>query len=158
MDLFSYLLGKKAGGSKGTTVIANPELSGTEADLTGLQVGNTKYKVPDNLEHYSTDEQVVGTWIDGKPIYRKVIDFGYLPNNTSRYVSHGISNLKNIISAKGQANRPESSGVTFASIPIPNAGNNYVQLDVSDTIGITTNSNRIAFYGYVFLEYTKTTD
>ena len=30
----------------GTTVIANPELSGTEADLTGLQVGGTKYKVP----------------------------------------------------------------------------------------------------------------
>ena len=30
----------------GTTVIANPELSGTEADLTGLQVGDTKYAVP----------------------------------------------------------------------------------------------------------------
>ena len=30
----------------GTTVVANPTLAGTEADLTGLQVGNTKYKVP----------------------------------------------------------------------------------------------------------------
>ena len=30
----------------GTTVIANPTLAGTEADLTGLQVGETKYKVP----------------------------------------------------------------------------------------------------------------
>ena len=30
----------------GTTVIANPELSGTENNLTGLQVGGTKYKVP----------------------------------------------------------------------------------------------------------------
>lgn len=29
----------------GTTVIANPTLAGTEADLTGLQVGDTKYKV-----------------------------------------------------------------------------------------------------------------
>lgn len=27
-------------------VVANPELSGDEADLTGLQVGDTKYKVP----------------------------------------------------------------------------------------------------------------
>ena len=26
-------------------------------------------------EVYSTEEQVVGTWIDGKPIYRKVIAF-----------------------------------------------------------------------------------
>ena len=30
----------------GTTVVANPTLAGTEADLTGLQVGDTKYKVP----------------------------------------------------------------------------------------------------------------
>ena len=27
-------------------VVANPTLAGTESDLTGLQVGNTKYKVP----------------------------------------------------------------------------------------------------------------
>ena len=32
--------------NSGTTVIANPTLAGTEADLTGLQVGETKYKVP----------------------------------------------------------------------------------------------------------------
>ena len=31
--------------SGGTEVIANPELDGTEAALTGLQVGSTKYKV-----------------------------------------------------------------------------------------------------------------
>lgn len=30
----------------GSGVVANPELSGDEADLTGLQVGETKYKVP----------------------------------------------------------------------------------------------------------------
>ena len=28
---------------------------------------------------YSTTEQVVGTWIDGRSIYRKVIDFGKGP-------------------------------------------------------------------------------
>lgn len=30
----------------GTEVIANPTLAGTEADLTGLQVGETKYAIP----------------------------------------------------------------------------------------------------------------
>lgn len=35
----------KAVSSGGTTVVANPTLAGTEADLTGLQVGDTKYKV-----------------------------------------------------------------------------------------------------------------
>ena len=33
-------------GEGGTTVIANPTLVGTETALTGLQVGGTKYKVP----------------------------------------------------------------------------------------------------------------
>ena len=32
-------------GGGGTEVVANPELAGTESDLTGLQVGETKYKV-----------------------------------------------------------------------------------------------------------------
>ena len=35
---------EEAGG--GTTVVANPELEGTEPDLTGLEVDGAKYKVP----------------------------------------------------------------------------------------------------------------
>ena len=31
---------------KGTEVVANPSLAGTESDLTGLEVAGTKYKVP----------------------------------------------------------------------------------------------------------------
>lgn len=31
--------------AQGTEVVANPTLAGTEAELAGLQVGNTKYKV-----------------------------------------------------------------------------------------------------------------
>lgn len=34
------------GGGGGTNVVANPTLAGTEADLTGLQVGDTKYAIP----------------------------------------------------------------------------------------------------------------
>ena len=32
--------------AKGTEVVANPSLAGTESDLTGLEVAGTKYKVP----------------------------------------------------------------------------------------------------------------
>lgn len=31
----------------GTTVVANPELSGDEDDLTGLEVDGVKYKIPE---------------------------------------------------------------------------------------------------------------
>ena len=37
--------GKIVAGSAGTTVVANPTLAGTESALTGLEVGDTKYKV-----------------------------------------------------------------------------------------------------------------
>ena len=40
---------------------------------------------------YSTTERVVGTWIDGKPLYERTY---YIPNPTNGgYVDHGISNI-----------------------------------------------------------------
>lgn len=44
--------GKIVPGEAGTKVVANPTLAGTEAALTGLEVGTTKYKVnqPINVE------------------------------------------------------------------------------------------------------------
>lgn len=45
-EVYLDAIANNGGGSGGgTTVVANPELAGTEADLTGLQVGETKYKV-----------------------------------------------------------------------------------------------------------------
>ena len=34
---------------------------------------NDLYTLKGNDENYSTDEKIVGKWIDGKPIYRKII-------------------------------------------------------------------------------------
>lgn len=44
MDVFSYLLGKKDGGGSIS-----------------------------NMDNYTEEEQVIGTWIDGKTLYRKVL-------------------------------------------------------------------------------------
>ena len=38
-------------------------------------IGNIKGKDGENFSAYSTDEQVVGKWINGKPIYRKTMEF-----------------------------------------------------------------------------------
>ena len=43
-------------------------------------------------DKYSTEEQVIGTWIDGKPLYRKTIKFiGDITNETS--IKHNIDNF-----------------------------------------------------------------
>lgn len=54
-----------------TGVTANPTLSGNEAELTGLQVGSTKYKVPEGSEVVAnptlagTETQLAGIQVDG---------------------------------------------------------------------------------------------
>ena len=67
---------------------------------------------------YSTTEQPTGAkWIDGKPIYRKVIDFGVLPNSNTKTVNHNIANLGHIINLHGYT----TNGTIY--FPIPYAGN-----------------------------------
>ncbi len=45
-------------------------------------------------EIYSTNEQAIGKWIDGKTLYRKVINIGELIPNSRTDYSTGISNVK----------------------------------------------------------------
>lgn len=42
---------------------------------------------------YSYEEREVGVWVDGKPLYQKTIDFGTLPNNTTKTVAHNINSV-----------------------------------------------------------------
>lgn len=105
--------------------------------------------------HYSTEEQVIGTWIDGKTLYEKTIDVGYLLNRGSKDTQ--ISGSITIISMDGIMIRDD--GVT--------AQVQYVSTDSSDPVGIFYNSNilrvvttsdRSSYHCYVIIKYTKTTD
>lgn len=54
--------------------------------------------------NYSTDEQVVGTWVDGKPIYQKTIFFNpvmYVSSTAWSATNEDVSNVENIISGEG---------------------------------------------------------
>lgn len=109
--------------------------------------------------NYSTDEQVVGTWINGKPIYQKTIDFGYLPNNTVKTVAHNISNLDWVVDAKGIAYNGSGG---YRSIPIlyntTYASYNTAFLVRLADIQLEVNNDMSAFYAYITIQYTKTTD
>lgn len=114
---------------------------------------------------YSMTEHFTGRyWINGKPIYRKVIDFGALPNSTAKTVAH---NLSNVIFTKMYGIAFNSSG-TLADFyyPLPysscagtdNARN--IELAVNGTyVEVDTKVNRSYLdKTYIILEYTKTTD
>lgn len=53
-----------------------------------------------NLYNYSTTEAAIGSWIDGRTIYRKVLT-GTTANTAISNITHGISGLAGIIKAYG---------------------------------------------------------
>lgn len=110
-----------------------------------------------NSTSYSTTEQVVGTWIGNKPIYRKIIECGALPNNANKDVTHNIQNLGITISCKGMAVRTRDSRAL--TIPDSTPGSEIGCGATNTNVYITTHNDRSSFnYSFLILEYTKTTD
>ncbi len=111
------------------------------------------------LKTYSSEETKVGIWIDDKPIYRKVISLGLLPNNTTKRVASGITDLEFITHLYGTA----LGGTYFITLPdsYPSSSEYSVRLSYdlnTNEIVILTASNRNTYSGYAIIEYTKTTD
>ena len=153
------LLEKNAGsGSGGMSSAEDVSFDNTGTGLSGTNVQgvieevNTKIT---NVETYSTTETVIGKWIDGRTIYRKVIDIGALPNNNTVSVAHNISDL-------GQFTKISGIGIASnkGAIPLPfvddASKNSDILLDVSATnVRVITKGDKTIFSGYVYLEYTK---
>lgn len=87
---------------------------------------------------YSSEETIVGTWIDGKPIYRKVFQLGTVCSGISNHswatVPHGIQDVETWVTLKGIAQNGKSA------IPIPYAATTAVT-SASSTSALATNIN-----------------
>ena len=138
-------------------------------------IGNIKGKDGENFSIYSTNEQVVGKWINGKPIYRKCfknVAFSNLNVESSRCIMStkiDIDNIDKIISIHGETHTAIGTDYDFTSIfpginiaydrsiqfcsYVINANSNYM-------ICIAGNNGFIQGNCYIdyIVEYTKTTD
>ena len=63
-------------------------VNNVEAAIDSLKLSKTS-------DNYSTEEKVVGTWIDGKPLYQKTITFTPTTNTETTY-KHNIENVDEI--------------------------------------------------------------
>lgn len=107
--------------------------------------------------HYSTNEQVIGTWIDGKPLYEKTINYGTLPNvaNVAKDVNHNIANVDKIWITEGFA----TNGTFVNQLNLSGVNNGEWYFGATSTyIRCVTQSDRSAYSAYVTIRYTKTTD
>lgn len=116
-------------------------------------MGEWERKIPKSIGAYSDSEvNTKKQWIDGKPIYRKVIDVGALPNNTSKNTAHNISSFDNIISITGYA----ENGTQWTPLPHASDANNTLTVYAGATnVTVVTYADKTSYNGIVVLEYTK---
>ena len=115
---------------------------------------------------YSTDEQVIGKWIDGKPIYRKTMQFSGLHSGENN-IPHGIADVDIIMVDRDHSFAANGTYSELWQIGNTNSSaSNFSQFSVS--LVWTTNSIFDVYIGsglvsrlpklVITFEYTKTTD
>lgn len=114
-----------------------------------VTIPKEEYDIFKNANSFSTTEKVVGTWINGKPIYRKYL----LPSSLK--VDDNVEKIVNIKIYFTDINKTQQE----VANPCYVNGDFYVMgfyLDQSKSIYINKSNNTTV--DYLFVEYTKTTD
>lgn len=144
-----------------TQVINSLNAESTTSALSAYQgkVLNNRLMNVEDSSIYSTEETKVGTWINGKPIYRKVV---IIPNVTATQATYDLSSIPIDICMVNTSNSFFAQGNYI--LPIVSYGSNtdwsraffevhtkklYVEFG-----SVYTMSKNI----YITIEYTKTTD
>ncbi|MBQ8206791.1 MAG: hypothetical protein IJZ77_04945 [Bacilli bacterium] len=116
-----------------------------------------------NLDVYLNEEQIVGTWIDGRPVYRKVVavNFG-TSSSTKKNTPHNISNLHLVIK-QDLIWYDTKDGGWFFDNKDKGLSDYYVCIDQVNTTDIVIKQNANDWQNrtrnrYAILEYIKTTD
>ena len=138
------------------------DLPDTSTPLTASNLNTLQNNIENAIDlasNYSTNETVIGKWIDNKTLYRTVYNFGTLPDTDIKNLAVDFSN-KNIKKIYGYA-KATSTG-TVISLPFTtHTLDNVIALSIQQGSKITvqTWADRTPFDEcYIILEYTKTTD
>ena len=146
-----------------TIYLGTQSISEGAIEFPKYAITETPVDYPQNMSNlsqlYLSVETVCGVWIDGKPLYRKVVSIGSLGNNTTKTVAHNISNLGIITHSEFSwldGNTYWWSDYRWDSSSI------YIKFNVDSTNirieSMGTNWSSRTSDCYAILEYTKTTD
>ena len=141
--------------------------SGWTHNTSHITVTGIRDRVSDaekNFNKYSTTEEVIGTWIDGKPLYRKTMEFSNVSAG-EHAITHGLQNIELLMVNKTWSFIiDESNGVTIWQLGNSNENSNFSQYSCNV---VWTNTSTISIYIgsglspkklIITFEYTKTTD
>ena len=106
--------------------------------------------------NYSTSEQAIGKWIDGKTLYQKTINFGTLPNNTTKSVDVGVSSTINIFYLNAVAVNSNNSVININDFSADFSKIRRIYYNGNNKkIEITTKQDDSALTCYITIQYTK---
>ena len=119
---------------------------------------------------YSTEEQIIGTWIDGKPLYRKYFKFdGHEYNDSNKLYPVPIDNIDTVVRFNTYLDRKYTTTARYIQTTNIGTSNNnsynicIIYEQMSNKIMVNKGSSITKayypeFYVNCFMEYTKTTD
>jgi len=116
---------------------------------------------------YSTEETVCGKWIDGKPIYRRVIKKSDFTSYTGSWTMEIIEGIDTVVDLRGEITAYNAilkqeleMPVSFSSVKY--GSNAYVNYNkTTGVVGVSINMDSAATYppefykAFVIIEYTK---
>ena len=129
---------------------------GSIVEYNGADIPDGWEVLPDEGESiYSQEERRVGTWINGEPLYQKVVDFGSLPNTNYKDVSLGVD--ENVIVTQLTGVAYSASGNALA---LPYAAGVGYEISLSyqyetKHIRIQTYGDRSACTAMIVVQYIK---
>ena len=133
------------------TIATNQDRSSYNAKIT-LQYTKTTDTAgsfnPSTETDYSTNETVVGTWIDGKPIYQKTYQLSTalsLTSNTWIETSIPIGDMDSVINCNAK------NGITYS-------GDLLCGIDVGSNVRVLSTRTATHNINCITIQYTKTTD
>ena len=128
-------------------------------NMSHITVTGIRDRVSDaekNFNKYSTTEEVVGTWYDKKPLYRKVVKGNITATDQTLFVVN--ANIDTMVFISGY-DCPD--GTYYFPFNYAQTGSTYKSIFYkkdTDTIEFRSNSYNPGEVYVVVLEYTKTTD
>lgn len=125
-------------------------------------VTNTQLTSVDNKFNYSTTEQVIGTWIDGKPLYQRTWTINTTGTDERIYLAaYNLTNLKDvwIVDQASFVRYANTNGASIQSVNTFVSTSDYktCYIDGSGRITMKTGSAQSLTW-VITLRYTRTTD
>ena len=118
--------------------------------------GLSKINLPRKLDNYSTEEQIIGTWVNGKPIYRTVVRTGACSlSTTATFFNTNIKDAEELININLKCKYTENGYEIWYDFW--KTIETYFNAKTGQ-IGIMTSAAANFSDSFTILEYTKKTD